>query len=63
MFHNMGLRSDGIGGDGFGPGKMHRVAHGDGDFHTFSVAHYSSSGTMEMQPVTHSRAQVPHPLQ
>jgi hypothetical protein len=27
------------------------------------MAHHSSSGTMAMQPVTHSLAQMPHPLQ
>ena len=63
MLDDMGLGRNGIGGDGFGPGQSHGVADGNGDFHTFAMAHYSSSGTMVMQPVTHSRAQVPQPLQ
>ena len=63
MLHNVGLGGDGISGDSLGPGQLHCMAHRDGDFHADSVAHYPSSGAMLMQPVTHSLAQMPQPLQ
>ena len=63
VLHDVGLGGDGIGGDGLGPGHLHRMGHRDGNFHAYSMGHYSSSGTMLMQPVTHSLAQMPQPLQ
>ena len=51
------------GGNDIDVGLPGRFADGYRNLHTHSFGHYSSSSTMLITPVGHSRAQMPQPLQ
>ena len=62
------LNDMGLGRNGIGSYHVHVAMHGgfgdsDGDFHSCSLGHYSTSSSMTMQPVQHSVTQMPQPLQ